>query len=71
MPRRNSEVISMSPRTSRPIVGSEPKNKQIALRATEATARIMKNQGSVPHKITEVFKIQYEQFSFPICKEPV
>lgn len=29
----------MSPRTGRPIVGSEPKNKQIALRATESTVR--------------------------------
>ena len=29
----------MSPRTGRPIVGSEPKNKQIALRATETTVR--------------------------------
>lgn len=29
----------MSPRTGRPIVGSEPKNKQIALRATETTVK--------------------------------
>lgn len=29
----------MSPRTGRPIVGNEPKNKQIALRATETTVR--------------------------------
>lgn len=29
----------MSPRTGRPIVGSEPKNKQIALRATESTVK--------------------------------
>ena len=29
----------MSPRTGRPIVGKEPKNKQIALRATETTVR--------------------------------
>lgn len=29
----------MSPRTGRPIVGIEPKNKQIALRATETTVR--------------------------------
>lgn len=27
----------MSPRTGRPIVGDEPKNKQIALRVTETT----------------------------------
>ncbi len=29
----------VSPRTGRPIVGIEPKNKQIALRATETTVR--------------------------------
>lgn len=29
----------MSPRTGRPIVGEEPKNKQIALRVTETTVR--------------------------------
>ena len=29
----------MSPKTGRPIVGSEPKNKQIALRATETTIK--------------------------------
>lgn len=29
----------MSPKTGRPIVGAEPKNKQIALRATESTVR--------------------------------
>ena len=29
----------MSPRTGRPISGDEPKNKQIALRATETTVR--------------------------------
>lgn len=29
----------MSPRTGRPIVGSEPKDRQIALRATATTVR--------------------------------
>lgn len=29
----------MAPRTGRPIVGSEPKNKQIALRATESMVK--------------------------------
>jgi len=29
----------MSPKYGRPIVGEEPKNKQIALRATESTVR--------------------------------
>ena len=30
---------SMPPKTGRPIVGTEPKNRQIALRATETTVR--------------------------------
>lgn len=29
----------MPPKTGRPIVGAEPKNRQIALRATETTVR--------------------------------
>lgn len=29
----------MSPRTGRPIVGDEPKNKRISLRATETTVK--------------------------------
>lgn len=29
----------MSPRTGRPIIGKEPKNKQIALRITETTRK--------------------------------
>nr|DAU17385.1 MAG TPA: NikA, BACTERIAL CONJUGATION, RELAXASE, DNA [Caudoviricetes sp.] len=29
----------MSPKPGRPIVGNEPKNKQIALRATESTVK--------------------------------
>ena len=29
----------MSPRMGRPIAGSEPKNRQIALRATETTVK--------------------------------
>lgn len=29
----------MSPKTGRPIVGAEPKNRQIALRATESTCK--------------------------------
>lgn len=31
--------MKMSPRTGRPIVGKEPKNRQIALRATETTVK--------------------------------
>ena len=38
MPRRK-EVSIVSPKTGRPIVGEEPKNKQIALRATETTVK--------------------------------
>lgn len=32
-------VIDLSPKMGRPIVGEEPKNKQIALRATETTVK--------------------------------
>ena len=42
----------MSPRTGRPIVGNEPKNKQIALRATETTVK----KFSECSKITEKTK---------------
>lgn len=34
-----SEVVKMSPRTGRPIIGNEPKNQQIALRVTATTKR--------------------------------
>ena len=39
MPRHKREVINMSPRTGRPIMGEERKDKQIALRVTETTKR--------------------------------
>lgn len=39
MSRRKREVRIMSPRTGRPIAGKEPKNRQIALRATETTVK--------------------------------
>lgn len=39
MTRQKREVKDMSPRTGRPIVGKEPKNRQIALRATETTVK--------------------------------
>lgn len=31
--------MNMSPRTGRPIVGNEPRNKRIALRTTETTVK--------------------------------
>ena len=37
--RHNLGGDALSPRTGRPIMGEEPKNKQIALRVTETTAR--------------------------------
>lgn len=39
MSRRKWEGKDMSPRTGRPIVGTEPKDKQIALRATKTTVQ--------------------------------
>lgn len=32
------EVIKVSPRTGRPIVGNEPKNTRVSLRVTKTTA---------------------------------
>lgn len=52
-----SEVKKMSPRTGRPIVGNEPKNKRISLRATETT--VQKFQECAEHKEvtqTELFE---------------
>lgn len=40
----------MSPRTGRPIAGEEPKNKQIALRATESTVIKFDNCSNITGK---------------------
>ena len=38
------------PRTGRPIVGSEPKNKQIGLRATESTIQKLEECSRITNK---------------------
>ncbi len=40
----------MTPRTGRPIVGKEPKNKQIALRATETTVKKLQECADITGK---------------------
>lgn len=40
----------MSPRTGRPIVGKEPKNKRVSLRATETTLRKFQKCSDITHK---------------------
>lgn len=40
----------MSPRTGRPIAGDEPKNKQIALRATETTVKKFQECSDITNK---------------------
>lgn len=40
----------LSPRTGRPIVGDEPKNKRLALRVTETTAHKLKTCADVTGK---------------------
>jgi hypothetical protein len=40
----------MSPRTGRPIVGSEPKNKRVSLRATETTIKKFQECSDITRK---------------------
>ena len=40
----------MSPRTGRPIVGNEPKNKRVSLRATETTIRKFQKCSEITNK---------------------
>lgn len=40
----------MSPRTGRPIVGEEPKNKRVSLRATETTVKKFKECSDITRK---------------------
>jgi hypothetical protein len=40
----------MSPRTGRPIVGNEPKNKRVSLRATETTIRKFQECSEITNK---------------------
>lgn len=44
----------MSPRTGRPIVGKEPKNKRIALRATETTVKKFQECSEITQKLKQI-----------------
>lgn len=44
------EVMKLSPRTGRPIVGEEPKNKRVSLRATETTVKKFQECSDITHK---------------------
>lgn len=59
----------MSPRTGRPIVGDEPKNKQIALRATETTVRKFDECAKATRKTkTDLLEEMVDELHKKVCK---
>lgn len=59
----------MSPRTGRPIVGEEPKNKQIALRATETTVRKFDECAKATRKTkTDLLEQMVDELHKKVCK---
>ena len=60
----------MTPRTGRPIVGSEPKNKQIALRATETTVRKFDECSKAMQKTkTELLEQMVNELHEKVCNK--
>lgn len=60
----------MSPRTGRPIVGSEPKNKRIALRATETTVRKFDEVSNATGKTkTDLLEKMVDEMHEKVCKK--
>lgn len=60
----------MSPRTGRPIVGDEPRNKRIALRATETTARKFKECSEITKKTqTDLLEEMVEELHDRLTKK--
>lgn len=60
----------MSPKTGRPIVGAEPKNKQIALRATETTVRKFNECSIATGKTkTDLLEEMVDKLHDKVCKE--
>lgn len=60
----------MSPKTGRPIVGSEPKNKQIALRATESTVRKFDECAKATGKTkTDLLETMVNELHEKVCKK--
>lgn len=59
----------MSPKTGRPIVGDEPKNKQVALRATETTVRKFTECAKVTGKTkTELLEEMVNDLYKKVCE---
>lgn len=60
----------MTPKTGRPIVGSEPKNKQIALRATETTVRKFDECSKATQKTkTELLEQMVNELHEKVCNK--
>lgn len=60
----------MSPKTGRPIVGSEPKNRQIALRATETTVRKFTECSVATGKTkTDLLEKMVDEMHEKVCKK--
>lgn len=60
----------MSPRTGRPVVGDEPKNKQIALRVTATTVRKFAECAEAVGKTkTNLLEEMVEELHKKVCKE--
>lgn len=59
----------MSPKTGRPIVGDEPKNKQVALRATETTVRKFTECANATGKTkTELLEEMVDELHKKVCE---
>lgn len=60
----------MPPRTGRPIVGDEPKNKQVSLRATETTVRKFQECANITGKTkTELLEEMVENLHRALTKK--
>lgn len=60
----------MSPRTGRPIVGHEPKNKRVSLRATETTIKKFQECSEITHKTqTELLEDMVNELHNRITKK--
>ena len=60
----------MSPKSGRPIVGKEPKDRQIALRATETTVRKFSECAEATGRTkTELLEQMVEELHEKVCKK--
>ena len=59
----------MSPKTGRPIVGEEPKNKYVSLRATETTVRKLEECSKATGKTkTDLLEQMVNDLHRNVCK---